>query len=62
MMEHHCVMVSANGHAILAQNTCIFYGRENCKVVGTLHNIVGNTGWRGAATNDDMNSFGAQTF
>jgi hypothetical protein len=33
-------MASADGHASLAQTPYDFYGGENCKVVGTLHNIV----------------------
>jgi hypothetical protein len=37
-------MASGDGHTILAQTPCVFYGGENCKVITTLHNIVGNTG------------------
>jgi hypothetical protein len=33
-------MASADGHASLAQTPYDFYGGDNCKVVGTLHNIV----------------------
>jgi hypothetical protein len=33
-------MASADSHASLAQTPYDFYGGENCKVVGTLHNIV----------------------
>jgi F0F1-type ATP synthase assembly protein I len=33
-------MASADSHAILAHRSYDFYGGENCKVVGTLHNIM----------------------
>jgi hypothetical protein len=53
-------MASADNPTILAQLPCVFYGGENCNVIGTLHNIHGNT--RRGAIDDDMNSLGAQTF
>jgi hypothetical protein len=40
LLKIHGDMASADGPTILARTPYDFYGRENCEVVGTLHNIV----------------------